>query len=125
MFVVTARENMTALTDLASRLGVEIRVEPFHVTLAGRGGLCRLDGRSVILVDERLTLIERVGVVALALGRLDLQSVPVPPSLLPLLRTGHAAIAPLAPLASRPARPSSAPRHRPRPLARGRLRLVS
>lgn len=91
-------------------MGVTVRIEPFHQTLAGKGGLCRLEGRHVILVDANLALVDQLGVVGQALGRLDLRGIEVPVELAAFLRTGHAAIRPhLTPL---------------KPLARGRLRLV-
>jgi hypothetical protein len=63
------------LTELAGRLGVEVRLE----ALAGdedhevRGGLCRLGGRLVAFVDRRLGPAGRNRVLGRALAGLDLE----------------------------------------------------
>lgn len=95
---------LAQLCALGQASGVEIRVEPFERAVAGKGGLCRIEGRPVVIVDARLGAVEQVGVVGEALGRLGLDA---PPELRPYLRTGHAPVLTLV---------------RPKPLARGRLR---
>lgn len=105
-----------ALEALATEAGIEVRTEPFTLQMAGKGGLCRIKSRRVILVDARLSLLEQVGVVGEALGRAlsqasrgsqeaKSQGARVPEQLVPYLRTGHAKVGRLL---------------RPRPLARGR-----
>lgn len=97
------------LVELAERAGIEVRIEPFRGELAGKGGFCRIDGRPSVLVDARLGTVERIGVLGLALGRVDLGRVEVPPALRSYLRTGHGPLA----------------RHVwPKPLARAVPRLV-
>ncbi len=96
---------LTGLRELAHQLGIEVRIEPFELKMAGKGGLCRLRGRRIILVDEKLGVVEQVGVVGEALGRVVPRDAAVPLALLPYLRTGHRKVLPLL---------------RPRPLARGR-----
>ena len=96
------------LLPLANAAGIEVRVEPFTLQMAGKGGLCRIEKRRVILVDARLSLLEQLGVVGEALGRALSQGARgtrVPERLVPYLRTGHAKVGRLL---------------RPRPLARGR-----
>jgi hypothetical protein len=74
-----------ALETLLGRLGVRVRCEPFDPRLFGdlgaRGGLCRIRRERVVLVDANLGLAERVGVLAGALARFDLEAVYVPPKL--------------------------------------------
>ena len=96
---------LTGLRGLAHQLGIEVRIEAFELKMAGKGGLCRLRGRRIILVDEKLGVVEQVGVVGEALGRVVPEGAAVPLDLLPYLRTGHRKVLPLL---------------RPRPLARGR-----
>ena len=108
---VTPDEAVLALTELAAEAGIGVRVEPFRQELAGKGGLCQVEGKRVVLVDARLGAVEQAGVLGLALGRADLGGLVVPPDLVSYLRTGHG-----------PVRPAV----RAKPLARGRhLRLVA
>lgn len=101
-------DAVRALAELAAQAGVEVRVEPFALKIAGKGGLCRIDGRPVILVDEVLGALERAGVIGQALGTLFARE--RPPVMIPLalrhyLRSGHGKVGPLL---------------KPRPLARVR-----
>ncbi|MBX3206835.1 MAG: hypothetical protein KF764_17325 [Labilithrix sp.] len=96
---------LSGLTALARQVGVEVRIEPFALAMAGKGGLCRIEGRRVILVDEKLGVVEQIAIVGEALGRVLPKSTPVPPDLVPYLRTGRRRVARLLRL---------------RPLARGR-----
>lgn len=96
---------MQALEQLATMAGIEVRIEPFELKMTGKGGLCRIDKRRVILVDARLSMLEQVGVVGEALGKALPTSTRVPEMLVPYLRTGHGKVGRLL---------------RPRPLARSR-----
>ena len=92
---MTPEDATLALSALAARAGIEVRVERFEHPLAGKGGLCRIEGERVILVDAKLGALEAAGVIGLALAELDLAGVEVPPELEPYLETGHAAVRPL------------------------------
>lgn len=111
---MTPEEAVVALSNLAIEAGIHVRVETFGHVLAGKGGLCRLDGRTMILVDEKLGPLERAGVIGLSLGRLvdeRRMTLDVPARLRSYLTTGHGEIRPLV---------------RPKPIARvPKLRLVS
>jgi|HubBroStandDraft_6_1064221.scaffolds.fasta_scaffold1170638_1 hypothetical protein len=68
------------LEALATRLGVAIRSEPFDKgALGGRGGLCRVRGKPVVVMDAALSLADKIAVLAGALGRFDLDSVYLSP----------------------------------------------
>ncbi len=54
----------TELTDLAERLGVEIR----HVRYEGEGGLCLIHGKEVLAINDGLDTPDRVAVMARALA---------------------------------------------------------
>ena len=76
--------TLEQLEELAERLGLTIRYEalgregdPAPV----RGGLCRVNDRQIIFVDERLGVMERIVVLAEALGRFDLSEVFVSPAI--------------------------------------------
>lgn len=102
----TGPEAVRALVELAAQAGIEVRIEAFGLKqLAGKGGLCRIRGKKVVLVDAALGPVEQAGVIGEALGSLDLRGLTVPPELEHFLKRGHARVRPLA---------------RPRPLARGR-----
>jgi hypothetical protein len=103
---MTAEEVLVALTQMALRLGVEVRIEPFEHRIVGApgGGLCRVDGRTLVLVDAKLALIDQVGILGQAIGAL--RPLEVPSTLKAYVRTGHGPVRTLI---------------RPRPLARTRL----
>ncbi len=79
------------LEALALRLGVVIRSEPFEKgSLGGRGGLCRVRGKPVIVMDASLALADKIAVLAAALGHLDLDQVYVPPMVRARIDAGRA-----------------------------------
>lgn len=86
---------MDALTAVAAQAGIEVRIEPFQLALAGKGGLCRIEGRLVILVDAKLGRLEQAGVIGEALGDVDLSGILVPAAAAAYLGTGHGHVRPL------------------------------
>ena len=71
---VTPGRVLAELEALAARLGVAVRAEPFDKrVLGGRGGLCWVDGKPLVVMDAKLTVPERIAVLAGALGKLDLE----------------------------------------------------
>lgn len=78
---------LEALARLAERHGVAIRVEPFTLNgIGGKGGLCRLRGKLVVIVDARLSTVEQAGVIGEALGQLGVHA---PRDLRSYVETGH------------------------------------
>ena len=100
-----AQAILADLVALATAVGIDVRIEPFELKMAGKGGLCRINEHRVILVDAKLSVLEQAGVIGEALGPVVPDHVAVPSALRPYLRTGHAKVGRLV---------------RPRPLARGR-----
>jgi hypothetical protein len=92
------------LVDAARKVGIDVRVEAFGSSRA-RGGLCVLRGKRVILVDEAAPLPDRIGVLARALSKVDLEGIFLPPAVRAAIVAGGV----------HPPRP-------PRPLARTRGR---
>ncbi len=86
---MSPEEAIRALCDVAVLAGVEVRVERFAHPLAGKGGLCRVDGVLVVLVDAKLGALEQAGVIGKALAELDLEGIAVPGAVRSYLRTGH------------------------------------
>jgi hypothetical protein len=77
---MTPERMLAEFEALASRLGIAVRVEPFETGLSDRGGgLCRLRGRPLVLMDDSLPLGDRIAVLATALADFDLEGVYVSP----------------------------------------------
>lgn len=73
---------LAELEKQARRLGVAVRFETFDLrVLEGRGGLCWLRGRPVVVMDVGMPVVDKVGVLAAALARFDVESLCVPPLL--------------------------------------------
>jgi hypothetical protein len=104
-FRVSPEQAVRALSEVAARAGVSVRVERFDLVIAGKGGLCRIDGRPVVLVDAKLGALEQAGVIGEALAAVDLTKVELPMAVRAYVRTGHGEVKALL---------------RPRPLARAR-----
>ena len=100
---VSPEEAIRALSEVAAQACVEVRIEPFALALSGKGGLCRIEGRLVVLVDAKLSVLEQAGVLGEALADVDLGDIAIPPAVRNYVRTGHGEVKALV---------------RPRPLAR-------
>ncbi len=74
------------LEALAETLGVQVRYEDLEgEALSSPGGLCRIRGRQVIMVNKGGSIGEKAGTLARALRRFDLSKVYVRPALRDLL----------------------------------------
>jgi hypothetical protein len=71
------------LTLAAEKAGISVRTEPFDKAVpekqGGRGGLCRLKGEWLLLVDARAPLVDRIVALASALAEVDLEDIYMPP----------------------------------------------
>jgi hypothetical protein len=71
---------MAELQALALRLGIVVRVERLESGLAEtRGGLCKIGGRPLVLMDDALPLADQIDVMVAALSTYDLESVYLSP----------------------------------------------
>jgi len=73
--------TLLSLEDAARRAGLEIRynnLEDEEMTISS--GMCWLRNRQLLLVDNRLGPIQRVGVIARVLSRMDLENIYLPPA---------------------------------------------
>jgi len=104
---VDANRLAALLEDVVRRLGIEIRYDRFErdaLNIASRGGtrggLCRIRGQHVVLMEEGLRAPDRVAILARALAHFDLESIYVAPVVRATIRA-HADGAPakLKPLA--------------------------
>jgi hypothetical protein len=77
------------LEALLVRLGVPVRCEPFDARvfndLNAHGGLCRLKGSTIVLIDARAPLPDRVAVLAEVLAGFDLDGVYIAPQIRKLI----------------------------------------
>ena len=77
---MTPRRVLSELESLAARVGISVRAEPFgRGVLEGRGGLCWVDGKPIVVMDDKLPVADRIAVLAGALSRFDLEAVHVAP----------------------------------------------
>ena len=73
---------LSLLEDLASGLGIEVRQESMDSEAGfSSGGLCRIRGKSVIIVNQKAALQDKIKILARALNRMDLGQVYMKPAL--------------------------------------------
>jgi len=90
---VAPERLLEELVDVASKLGVDVRVEPLRVAAHfGSGGMCRLRGKSVVLLDSKSPLVDRLLTLADALAPLAerLDQVTIAPEARELLEAARA-----------------------------------
>ena len=68
---MTPEAVLRELLDLAQQVGLSVRVESLLGRGAGPGGLCKLRGEWVLLVNESAPAVEQLGVLAEALAPLS------------------------------------------------------
>jgi hypothetical protein len=81
-------EDHTALSHLeglADQLGIAIRYEIIKDELTGPGGLCRIEGKYILIIHSTATVKEKVQIMTEALRRFDLGDIYVMPVLRELL----------------------------------------
>jgi hypothetical protein len=52
------------LAKVARGLGIEVRVVAMRLPTRGAGGLCRVNGKTMIMLDQRQAAIDRAGTLA-------------------------------------------------------------
>ena len=72
---------IVALEELADKLGIEIRREPF----GGEGGICQFRGKRILFVDSSLDELSQVDVIASALCEEPIEHLYVVPEIRDLL----------------------------------------
>jgi len=97
---VTPARVLHELEALAARIGLSVRAEPFGGgLLSGRGGLCWVRGRPIVVMDASLPVADRIAVLAGALARFEAVYVP------PLVRARIASLKAPVPPPPRPKPP--------------------
>lgn len=67
---VDPERMLEELCRVASRLGVEVRQRALRGSLPSAGGLCRIRGQTMVLMNSKAPAFERAAVIAQALGEL-------------------------------------------------------
>jgi hypothetical protein len=81
-----ARTVLGHLEMVAEQLGVEIRYEPMSgETVLSPGGMCRIRGSPVIIVNVAASIEDKIQIVAKALRRLDVSRIYLRPTIRELL----------------------------------------
>ena len=73
------------LEELADKLGIPIRCEIIKDELTGPGGLCRIEGKFILIIHSKATAKEKIQIMTEALRRFDLGDIYVRPALRELL----------------------------------------
>jgi len=77
---------LSQLEGLANTLGIQIRYEKIiEDELSSAGGLCRVKGEWVIIVNSRATINEKIQTLAKSLKNFDLNNIYIRPALRELL----------------------------------------
>ena len=78
------------LLAAARRLQLDVRVEPLLARSSSGGGLCKVGGRTLVVIDENAPLPDRSAALAKALGHFDLETIYLPPEVRRFIRRGTA-----------------------------------
>lgn len=77
---------LSQLEELTNTLGIQIRCEKIiEDELSSAGGLCRVKGKWVIIVNSRATINEKIQILAKSLKNFDLNNIYIRPALRELL----------------------------------------
>jgi hypothetical protein len=85
-------EVLRGLESLARRLGVATRFETLDAQTHARGGLCKLHGQPLIIVDLAASTVEQIAVISEALRAFDIEAIYIPPFLRAQLERSRAAV---------------------------------
>lgn len=77
------------LEALAHQLHIDIRYEVFSGETRSPGGMCRIRGRRVIILNKGGSIREKATTLTRALSRFDLSSIYLKPALRELLETSR------------------------------------
>ena len=77
--------TLSLLEELADKLGIPIRYEIIKDELTGPGGLCRIEGKFILIINSQVTVREKIQIMTEALRRFALGNIYVKPALRELL----------------------------------------
>ncbi len=76
---------LSHLEELAGKLGIQVRYEKTVDELTGRGGLCRVEGRYVLMIRSKAPAEEKIRIMTRALKRFDFADIYVRPAIRKLI----------------------------------------
>jgi N-dimethylarginine dimethylaminohydrolase len=76
---------LSLLEELADKLGIQIRYEITKDELMEQGGLCRVEGKFILMIDSKATAKEKIQIMKEALRRFDFDGIYLRPALRELL----------------------------------------
>ncbi len=67
------------LEHLLTKLGVEVWTDPFDEDLNSKGGLCRVKGKPILIVNHKLNFNEKNNLIIQSLRTFDLEEIYIKP----------------------------------------------
>ena len=78
--------RLNLLNEVAEKLGIEVRHENLQTEDSpGMGGLCRIEGKYVLMIHSKATMKEKSQIMIEALRQFDLGSIYIKPAIRELL----------------------------------------
>jgi hypothetical protein len=68
-----------ALETAAAQLGVRVRYDALTTGMMASGGLCKVKGEWLVIIDKKTSFSERASILAEALANFDTDTVFLPP----------------------------------------------
>jgi hypothetical protein len=84
---VDPQRVLTGLLHLAEHLGVEVKHRALRGFHPGAGGLCKVNGKSLVLLNSNASIVEQSYALAEALRLLDLSALAMDPEVRSFLFT--------------------------------------
>ena len=77
--------TLSLLEELADKIDIPIRYETIEDELTGLGGLCRIEGKFILIINSTATTTEKTQIMIEALRKFNLDDIYIRPALRELL----------------------------------------
>ncbi|HEV8246678.1 MAG TPA: hypothetical protein VGP93_12960 [Polyangiaceae bacterium] len=114
MGLVDPQRVLAGLVDVAEQLGIEVKSTALRGTHPSAGGLCRINGKSVVLLNSKASPVDRGFALAQVLQSLDLDGLELDQELLSYIAQRREKKAVVAPRIAGPGLASAGPSRRKR-----------
>jgi hypothetical protein len=111
---VDPQRVLAGLVGVAEQLGIEVKSTALRGTHPSAGGLCRINGKTVVLLNSKASPLDRGFALAQVLRGLDLAGLELDEELKRYIQRGNHVKAVASPAPSRPGLASTAPKSRRR-----------